>query len=105
MLEYPGNNLEVDRFLSLYAKNTSSPPTSATSLSKDHLSPFFEDDYSLDFNFNNDKDAPVVNLGHSNSNSVDEEFIPVPSSQYHPLINGIYYLFYFITAVKMNECL
>ena len=105
MLEYPGNNLEVDRFLSSDAENTNSPPTSPNGLSKDHLSPFFEDDYPLDFNFNNDEDTPAVNLGHSNSSSVDEEFIPVASSQYHPLINGIYYLFYFITAVKMNECL
>ena len=105
MLEYHGNNLRVDIFFFSDAENTSSPPTSPTGLSKDHLSPFFEDDYPLDFNFNNDEDAPVVNLGHSNSNLVDEEFIPVASSQYHPLINGIYYLCYFITAVKMNECL
>ena len=101
MLEYPVNNLEVDIFLSSNAKNTSSP-TSPTGLSKDHLSLFFKDDYSLDFDFKNDEDAPAVNLGHSNSNLVDKEFIPVASSQYHLLINGIYYLFYFITAVKIN---
>ena len=63
---------------------------------------FFKDDYSLDFDFKNDEDAPAVNLGHSNSNLVDKEFILVASSHYHLLINGIYYLFYFITAVKMN---
>jgi hypothetical protein len=104
-LQYPGNEDELVQFPSLDVDQTSSesPPSSPNAFSQDepdihtHFSDWSPSDFDLDANA-----EPIpANLDPSDHGLGDEGSVPADSTDFHPLINGMYINYHVI--LLLNE--
>ena len=89
-LQYPGTDSDnrLAQFFSSDIDETSSPPPSPNPFSQDELNiPLQVSDFGpSDFNL----DSNSADLDSSESDSGNEQSVPADSTEFHPLINGMY---------------
>jgi hypothetical protein len=91
-LQYPGNEGEFVPFPPSDINQTSSPPPSPNALSQDEpdIHFRFSDRDPSDFDLDDDAEPIPADLDTSESDLGDERSIPAASTEFHPLINGMY---------------
>jgi hypothetical protein len=91
-LQYPGNEGKLVQFPSSDIDQTSSPPPSPNAFPQDHNEPDFQvsDWGPSDFDLDGNAEPIPADLDSSESDLGDERSVPADSTEFHPLINGMY---------------
>jgi hypothetical protein len=106
-LQYPGNELEGKIFQPLSSDDQTSSPPPLNALSQD------EPDIDVrvsdwgdrsDFDLDGDAESIPAHLDPLESNIGDEQSVPADSTEFHPLINGMYINYIILQLLNASDC-